>query len=436
LAQQSVLEISKNIEEFSFENGLKVLIKPVNTSSAVSIWVFYRVGSRNELPGITGASHWCEHMLFKGGGKLAKGDVFKLISSEGGSNNAFTDRDVTAYYETLPKDKLELGLFIESERMANSAFERSEVESERSIVISEREGAENYPIYQIREELYATAFHVHSYRWPVVGWKSDLKRITREDLYSHYKRFYHPSNAVLVVTGNVELPDARKSISKYFSGITSGERSPREIGLEEPNQYGERSSKIVRAGVLNYVSMGFRVPSVTDQDIPALIVLSAILGGWQGLIGFFGNRGGFVSKSNRLYKRLVEGKIASEVTLHFPTTIDPGLLDVEVTVMPNSNVNAVRDALIEEFDKLRDSDPSEGEMRVAFNQIRSWHAYENDGVTGKALTLGMMEILDDKTLSERLVKSALSISPDDVRRVVRRHFSDRNRTTCSYEVSG
>ncbi len=434
-SQQSILEVSRGVEEFSLENGLKVLIKPTDTSSAVSVWVLYRVGSRNESLGITGASHYCEHMLFKGGGKLGKGDIFKLVSFEGGSNNGFTDKDLTAYFETMPKERLDAGLFIESERMANSEFKEEEVDSERSVVISEREGSENYPMYQIREEMYANAFHVHSYKWPVVGWKSDLKKITREDLFQYYKKYYHPNNAVLVVSGNVgsDLDELKLRINSYFSKIPAGERAPKSVELDEPEQFGERTSKIQRPGVLDYLIMGFRIPAVDHADIPSLIVLSAILGGWQGLIGFFGNRGGFVSRSNRLYKRLVDGRIASEVTLRFPLSIDPDLLTTEVTVIPGSSIQAAQSALVDEFDKIGDSPPSETEMRVAFNQIRSWHAYENDGVTSKALTLGVSEVLGNTGILESLMRSALNVSPEDVREAARKYIRERNRTTCSYE---
>ncbi len=157
----SEFELISGLEEHNLDNGLRVLLKPVPTSTVVSTWIFYRVGSRNESPGVTGCSHWCEHMMFKGGGKLGKGEVHTLVSNEGGRNNAFTDQDLTAYFETLPKESFETALFIESERMRNSAFDPKEVESERQVIISEREGSENYPTYLLREELYAMSFRMH-----------------------------------------------------------------------------------------------------------------------------------------------------------------------------------------------------------------------------------------------------------------------------------
>jgi zinc protease len=429
-----VQSLAKNIDQYTLDNGLEVILKPVETSSAVTVWVFYNVGSRNEAPGITGISHFCEHMLFKGGGKLHTGDIFKLVSTEGGMNNGFTDTDLTAYYEILPKEKLDVGLFIESERMANSAFEPSAVESERSVVISEREGSENYPQYLMREEMFASAFRIHPYRWPVVGWKSDLRRITREELYSHYRRFYHPRNALLLISGNYESGPLKRKVEQYFSQIPAGDKAPKDLGFIEPPQLGPRTSKIeYNGGALQYLIAGFRVPEASHADIPALMVLSSIFAGWDGLIGFFGNRSGFVSRSNRMYKKLVEGKIASDVSFDFPLTIDPSLLYFQMTILNERSTAEALRALDELLIEAWDLAPSESEMRVALNQIRAWHAYENESVAGKALTLGVSQILHSAGLADSLVEKALKVSPDEVRSAARKYLTESNRTICSVE---
>lgn len=288
-------------------------------------------------------------MLFKGGGKLGKGDVHTLVSGEGGRNNAFTDHDVTAYYEVLPKDKLDMGLFIESERMANAAFEPSEVESERQVIISEREGSENYPQYQVREEVYATSFHTHPYTWPVIGWKNDLRNMTRNDLYQHYKRFYHPNNAILVICGNFDPVDASAKVRTLFSNIPAGEKVPDKIPFVELPQKGERITVVKQPGMLNYLGIAYHIPEITNEDIPALIVLSAVLGGWRGLIGFFGDR--FVPKTNRLYRKLVEGNIASDVNTYFPVNIDPCLLYFDLTLNPNVKLETAKEQFFTEIDR-------------------------------------------------------------------------------------
>jgi zinc protease len=416
------------------ENGLNVLLKPVRTSSAVSTWMFYRVGSRNERPGITGASHWCEHMMFKGGGRLGKGEVHNLVSAEGGRNNAFTDHDLTAYYETLPKQKLDTALFIESERMSNSAFAPEEVESERQVIISEREGAENYPAYQVREEIYATAFRNHPYRWPVVGWKQDLQQMTRDELYEHYKKFYNPNNATLVVCGNFDVGEASDKIADAFSNIGLGEKFSGKISSREQEQKGERTSKIIQPGTIDYVGAAYRIPEITHEDIPSLMVLSAVLGGWRGLIGFFGDR--FVPRTNRLYRKLVEGKIASEVNTYFPVNADPCLLYFELMLIPGVTTLRAKDELFSEIQKIEDVPPSEDEMRVASNQIRSWHAYENDGISLQALSIGFMHTMGDKDLSDKLVEESLRIRPEGVQKAATRYFSEKNRVVCEYQSVG
>ena len=430
---QSLFRLSGTVEEFSLENGLKVLIKTIPSSSTVSVWMFYRVGSRNEAPGVTGSSHWCEHMLFKGGGKLAKGDVFRLVSNEGGRNNAFTDHDLTCYFETLPKDKFELGLFIESERMAHSTFEPSEVESERQVIISEREGAENYPGYQVREELFASAFRTHPYRWPVVGWKIDLKSMTRDDLFTHYRQYYQPANAILVLTGNIASRDAMSKITEYFSRIREEGHPKKNLLTDEPVQTGERTSKIAWPGTLNYLGAAFRIPKSLHEDTPSLIVLSAILGGWKGLIGYTGDR--FIPRSNRLYAALVEHKIASEVNTNFPISLDSNLLYFILTIMSNSTIENAKSALLSEFARINDSPPTVEEVRVALNQIKAWYAYENDGTALQALTLGMMELIQDKSLSDNLIEQCLKVSPEDVQRVAKKYLPERNRTLCVYEAT-
>ena len=432
--QQVPFQLSLGVEEILLENGLKVLLKPVQNSSAVSTWVFYKVGSRNERPGITGASHWCEHMLFKGGGKLGKGDVHTLVGREGGRNNAFTDQDLTAYFETLPREKLETALFIESERMTNSAFDPHEVESERQVIISEREGSENYPSYQVREEVFATAFRVHPYRWPVIGWKSDLKTMTRDDLFQHYHEFYTPDNAILVICGNFELTDGKRLASEYFAKNSSrlnGDIAMRESPRQEPAQNGERTSRLIRPGTLDYLGVGFHLPSYRDVDLPSLMVLATILGGWKGLVGFSADR--FIPRSNRLYKKLVAGKLASEVNTYFPLNIDPGLLYFDVTALPGIDLYKVRDAMFSLFESIMDSPPEEKEMTVAFNQIKSWYAYENDGITFQAQSLGLFETLGRRTLGDELVTSSLSVTPDQVYQVARKYLSESKRSVCAYE---
>jgi zinc protease len=433
IQEQVSFKLTDGVEEFDLQNGLHVILKPIPSSSAVTTWIFYKVGSRNEKLGTTGSSHWCEHMLFKGGGKLGKGDVHTLVSAEGGRNNAFTDHDVTAYYETLPKNKLELGLFIESERMANASFEPEEVESERQVIISEREGSENYPQYQMREEIFSSAFHAHPYMWPVIGWKNDLVKMTRDDLYQHYRRYYHPNNAILVVCGNFDLNDATAKITRLFSSIRSGEKVSQKLPFKELEQKGERSSKIMDTGTLDYLGVAYKIPEITHDDAPSLMVLSALLGGWRGLIGFFGDR--FVPKTNRLYKKLVEGKIATEVNTYFPVNIDPSLLYFDLTLSSRVSLDKAKEELYSEIANTADIPASPEEMRVVSNQIKSWHAFENDGISLQALSIGFMQVMKNMNLADKLVEEALKVSPEQVQRVAKQYLHEKRRVSCEFHAN-
>src|SRR3989475_710135 len=223
----------------TLDNGLKVILRPIPDTKALSTWVVYRIGSRNEVPGMTGSTHWVEHMLFKGGGKLGKGDIDKMISRLGGKMNAFTDTDYTMYFETIPASAMDTALMIESERMRNAAFDPKEVEAERTVVISEREGAENRPEFAVEEELWGLAFHVHPYHWTAIGYKQDLATLDRDPLYRHYLRYYAPNNASLVLVGGFDPAVAMQHVREAF-GALKPETPPDPLRLAEPEQHGER----------------------------------------------------------------------------------------------------------------------------------------------------------------------------------------------------
>ncbi len=202
-------------------NGMLVLTREVHSAPVASCCVWYRVGSRNETPGTTGISHWVEHMLFKGTPNIPKGEMDRLIARNGGTFNGFTSSDYTAYFETLPADRIELGLRIESDRMVNSLFDTDEIESERSVIISEREGHENDPEWWLSEAMMAATFQFHPYRNEVIGWKSDLRAITREELYTHYQTYYMPNNAVLVLVGDFQTDVIMQQVEQHFGGLPS-----------------------------------------------------------------------------------------------------------------------------------------------------------------------------------------------------------------------
>ncbi len=247
------------ISRLLLDNGLTVLIREMHHAPVASLWLWYRVGSRNEKPGTTGISHWVEHMMFKGTPSIPKGELDRLISREGGYNNALTWFDWTAYLGTLPSHRIDLALEIEADRLVNALFDPQEVEAERTVIISERQGSENEPGFRLGEAVQAAAFRVHPYHHMVIGDMCDLTTITRDDLYGFYRRHYAPNNAVLVIAGDVESKTALPKIEGLFGDVST--RQPMlPVGRKEPAPLGERRVIDEGGGAAAYVELAFEAP--------------------------------------------------------------------------------------------------------------------------------------------------------------------------------
>lgn len=412
----------------NLDNGLTVLLHPMPEAPAVTVWVGYKVGSRNERPGITGATHWVEHMLFKGGGQLKKGDIDSIIGRLGGKFNGFTDADFTIYFETVGPDHLDTALMIEAERMRNAAFDPQETEAERGVIISEREGGENNPKVLLSEELWHLAYHAHPYHWPVIGWKTDLERIRRDELYDYYRLHYAPNNAVLTIAGAFSEEEAMRKVEAHF-GSFRPENPPPPLAVTEAPQEGERRGVIRRAGTQDHLMIGYRVPAVAHADTAPLLVLQAVLSGWHG-VGFLG--GPFVSRSNRLYRGLVDTKLATDVGAQHALRRDPGLFVVEATVREGVDPATVERSAIAVVEKLGKAPPTKAEMSRALRQIRTWHAFDRDGPTAAALLLTWFEVIASHRLLDALLERCQSVETDDVQRVAETYLDEKGRTVCSF----
>lgn len=415
----------------SLENGLKVILRPMPDTRALSCWVTYRVGSRNEVPGMTGSTHWVEHMLFKGGGKLAKGEIDRLISRVGGKMNAFTDTDFTTYFETIPASQMDTALMIESERMRNAAFDPKEVEAERTVVISEREGAENQPEFLSEEELWGLAFHVHPYHWTAIGYKQDLAKLDRDPLYRHYLRYYAPNNAFLVLVGGFDPAVAMQHIRESF-GPLKPEPVPPPMTLVEPEQHGERRSDLERPGATDLLLAGWHIPPFSHEDTPALIVLTTILGGWHGLTPFAG--GDWRPRSTRLYRALVDRKLATDVSVRQEMKMDPALLIASATVANRVSLDRVERVLDREVDRIQKAVPSKAELDRAKHQVRSWYLYEHDGVTFQGVLLSTLEALVGWNASESLLSQVSRVRAEQVRAAARKYLIPDHRSVVRFHA--
>ncbi len=415
----------------TLDNGLKVILRPIPDTKALSTWVVYRIGSRNEVPGMTGSTHWVEHMLFKGGGKLAKGDIDHLVSRLGGKMNAFTDTDYTMYFETIPASAMDTALMIESERMRNAAFDPKEVEAERTVVISEREGAENQPEFLVEEELWGLAFHVHPYHWTAIGYKGDLATLNRDPLYRHYLRFYAPNNASLILVGGFDAAVAMQHIREAFAPLKP-ETPPDPMRLVEPEQHGERRSDLARPGPADLLAVGWHVPGAAHDDIPALILLSTVLGGWRGLVPFAA--GDWRPRSNRLYRALVDTKLATDVGVRLEMKLDPSLLVANVTLAGGASLDRVEDVLDREVARLAKAAPAKAEMDRAKQQVRAWARYEQDGVTFQGILLSVSEGLGSWDFGESLLGKAERVRGEQVRDAARRYLVDAHRSVVRFHA--
>lgn len=415
------------IRETVLDNGLKVLTVEHHVAPITSVWAWYRVGSRNERPGITGISHWTEHMCFKGGAEFDKGDIFREVCRVGGYNNGMTGTDYTVYFETVPSAHADLGLRIEADRMAGARFEPEEVASERSVIISEREGSENYPQFLLSEEMSLTAYRTHPYRWSVIGWKSDLREITHEDLWTHYKQFYAPDNAVLLVVGDFETEAMLRDIERLYGGIQGQAHVP-PIRSVEPPQEGERRFTLRRPGNAAYLQIAFHVPHARHEDEPALRVLTSILSG-TGPVSWLSASGGG-RKTSRVYRALVDSKLASSAHAYMtPRGIDPGLGGFSATVRVGVEPEAVEEAMLQVIAEAIAAPPTDDEMQRAKTQLAAAMAYAGESATGIASLLGGAEMVDDYRRVAQMPEKIAAVTAEEVLRVAQTYLTPNNRTT-------
>src|SRR5665648_353836 len=258
------------------KNGLTVLLKEIHTAPLISSWIWYRVGSKDEPTGLTGISHWVEHMQFKGTPTFPSAILDKSISREGGMWNAFTYLDWTTFLETMPADKIDLALSLEADRMVNSIYAPEEVASERTVIISEREGNENEPLFQLNEAIQSAAFTVHPYRHEVIGDMADLQSITRDDLYQHYRSYYIPNNAVLALAGDFDSKTMLEHIRTLYESIPAGD-TPHRLNRPEPPNCGEHRLSIEGHGETTYLQVAYRFPTANDPDLFPFMVLDSLL---------------------------------------------------------------------------------------------------------------------------------------------------------------
>ena len=409
------------------DNGLKVLIQEEHTAPLVSVWCWYKVGSKDERPGLTGVSHWVEHMNFKGTTNIPRDQIKGIIERFGGSWNGYTFIDQTTYLETATKDALDRMLFIEAERMAGCLYHPDDCESERTVIISELHGGENDPDQLLDQEVTATALRAHPYRHPTIGWLGDLQAMTRDELYGHYRRFYIPNNATLVVVGDVDTHDAVRRVESQFGKIPPGS-PPKRLRTTEPEQLGERRVVLKKPGTTAYLKVAYPAPAVSDWAFYPVLVLDAVLTGAKGINLWSSFRVPPPQRRTTLYQALVHGGLASAVSGAVLPTEQPFLYTVSVTAMAGVSLPAVEGALLDALDHVRQTGITEAELVVAKRQLRARLVFDNDSITNIAHQLGYFETVASVGSFNRAGPSIDAVTLDDVAQVARTLFEPAQRT--------
>jgi zinc protease len=424
--------MQNGVKKLRLSNGLLVLLKEIHTAPLVSHWIWYRVGSRNEIPGTTGVSHWVEHMQFKGTAQFPAGNLDKAISRLGGVWNAFTYLDWTTYFETLPADKIDLALRLEADRMVNSLFAPEEVDSERTVIISERQGNENEPLFLLAEEIQAAAFRVHSYHHEVIGDLADLRTLQRDDLFQHYRTFYAPNNAVLAIAGDFESEAMLSRVRELFEPVPAGAEPPQRM-RPEPPQLGERRITVEGPGDTTYLLVGYRTPEASHPDFFPLTVLDSLLTGPSSL-NMFGE--GISNKTSRLYRRLVDRGLAVSVFGGLQATIDPFLYTITILPHPEHGVEENLQALDEEIQRLQDEPPSAEDLRRAVKQARALFAYGSESITNQAFWLGFSEMFADYDWFLTYLDRLAAVTPQDVQAAAQNTLRPQRRVVGIYLPTG
>lgn len=424
--------MTESFTKIQLANGLTVLLKEIHTAPIISQWMWYRVGSRDEIPGITGISHWVEHMQFKGTPAFPSNVLDKAISREGGYWNAMTFLDWTTYFEVMPADKIDLALRMEADRMTNTIFDEDEVASERTVIISERQGNENEPIFLLSEVMQASAFRVHPYHHEVIGDLADLQTIQRDDLYNHYRSYYIPNNAILAIAGDFITEAMLTRIRELYEFIPSG-TTPKRHTRPEPAQPGEIRVTVEGPGETTYLQINYHVPNATHPDFFHLTVLNSLLTGPSSL-NMFGS--GISNKTSRLYRALVERELAISVQGGLQATIDPYLYGITVILHPLHTVEEVLNEINLEIEKLQQTPPPIEDLHRAVKQAQALFAYGSESTTNQAFWMGFSEIFASYSWFENYLKKITEVTPQDVQRVAKTYFAPKNRVIGVYSPTG
>src|SRR5690554_608183 len=405
--------------EFDLDNGLHVILHQDNSTPIVAVSVLYHVGSKNEDPNRTGFAHFFEHLMFEGSRYINRGEFDTYVSNAGGVNNANTSMDRTYYYEIFPSNQLELGLWLESERMLHAKIDSKGIETQREVVKEEkRQRVDNQPYGTWLTNSFAKAYEVHPYKWPVIGSMEHLNAASDEDFQNFYKRYYLPNNATLSIAGDIDIDQTRELVEKYFGEIPSG---PEVIqpDIVEPPLDGPVVDTVYDNISLPAMFFTYRIPAQTHPDIYAIKMLGTLLSGGE---------------SSRMVKRLQnEEKLAIQIS-NFPMDLeDPGVSFI--IALPNVGVEleTLREGIDEEIRKVQEELITEREYQKLQNQFESSFIQSNTSMVSIAESLANYYTYYGNTnLINTEIENIRKVTREDIRRVAREYFTPDNRVLLYY----
>lgn len=405
---------AEDVKTFTLKNGMKFLVLEDHSIPNANMYLFYKVGSRNEHPGITGLSHFFEHMMFNGAKKYGPKQFDQVMEYNGGSNNAYTTEDVTVYTDWFPATALETIFDLEADRIASLSIDPKMVESERGVVLSERStGLENSPWRLLFENVQATAFQEGPYHWPVIGYEQDIKNWTKEDLEYYFKTYYAPNNCVVVLSGDVQYDAVKALAEKYLEPIPA-QPEPKRVHLVEAPQQGEKRITVKKEVAAPYLAIAYHVPPARDSDYYALQLLNAVLSG--------GN-------SSRLYAALVDQKgLASQVFVNYGEAFDPTLFQVAAVAKKGVAPETLEKAVYEELEKIKKSGITERELQKVKNQALIQFYNQVETINGKSNNLGTYEVFfGDYRKMFQAPTAYNTITTADIKRVANQYLKKSNR---------
>ncbi len=412
---RSFADAAADVRTLRLSNGLQLVIWPDHNIPNVALHNWVRVGSRNEHAGSTGLAHFFEHMMFNGTSRRAQGEFDRLMEAQGGSNNAYTSQDVTVYQDWFPRSALELVFELESDRIANLAFDPIVVENERKVVYSERRlRVEDSNAALLDELVQSTAFQIHPYRIPTIGWPADIQSWTMADLQNFYRTYYAPNNCTVILVGDVEPEQAFALAQKHFGAIAVG-RSPPPVNAHEPEQCGERRVLLERAGQNPILQIAYHAISAADAREPALNLLQTILVGGD---------------AARLHRALVEEQeLAVAIGGGWPEGFDPNVFTLQATLPEGGSPESLQAALDAQLARLLRDGVTEAELQRAKNMVAAdfWRGVST--IDGKARLLGEYAVMHgDHRLLFGAPERYEAVTREDVLQVARAVFNGERRT--------